>query len=62
MKTILQSINVDEILDIDYYIEITEKLIGLLHTVSKDPIGKVAISVVLFITILKIILKYRKNN
>ena len=61
MKTILQSINIDELLDIDYYIEITEKLIGLLHTISKDPIAKLAVSVVLFITILKIVLKYRKK-
>ena len=61
MKTILQSINIDELLDIDYYINATEKLIGLLHMVSKDPIAKMAISVVLFITILKIILKYRKK-
>ena len=61
MKTILQTINIDELLDIDYYIEVTHKLIGLLHIVSKDPIAKLALSVVLFITILKIILKYRKK-
>ncbi len=61
MKTILQSINIDELLDIDYYIDATEKLIVLLHIVSKDPIAKLALSVVLFITILKIILKYRKK-
>jgi hypothetical protein len=61
MKTLLQSINTDELLDIDYYIEAIQKLINLLHIISQDPIAKIAVGIVLFITILRIILKYRKN-
>lgn len=65
MESILQSIiniDADELLDIDYYIDAIQKLIRLLHIISKDPIGQLAVVIVLFITILKIVLKYRKNN
>lgn len=62
MKTLLQSINTDQLLDIDYYIDSIQKLIPLLHTISRDPIAKIAVGIVLFITILKIILKYRRSR
>lgn len=62
MYTTLLSINFDEILDIDYYIEIIEKLINLLHKISGDPLSYFAVTLVFLVIILKNILKYRKKK
>jgi hypothetical protein len=62
MYTTLLTPNFDDFLDIDYYIDIIDKLIDLLHKISGDPLAYFAVTLVFVITIIKLILKYRKRK